>query len=159
MCLTKLGALGSNCTGAHVGDPQRDMRGASGICQWFRTRTLARVVAKLCLAVMLANLFAPIAWATAASSPAAEPLPACHEPAPDEHPGHAQAQSNENGLTPHCPLCVLFGGTLWAPPVTTVATVAMSRDVCDTRTSDLGRPVQVLPATLRPSPRAPPALI
>jgi hypothetical protein len=127
---------------------------APGIGRWFRDRTLPRVTARLCAAALLLNLFAPILWAVAA--PEGAPM-ACHDAGSADRstlPGDPAKPAAD--YAPHCPLCVLFGGTAWAPPATPASVLAdLPRHDAATvlRGDALPGP---LPATLRPSPRAPP---
>jgi hypothetical protein len=130
---------------------------APGICRWFRDRRLPRVTARLCAVALLLNLFAPILWAAAAPAADLETTILCHGVGPADGttpPGDPATPSAE--YVPHCPLCVLFGGSVWAPPTTAsvmlvvaprhTVTMAMHRDAAPAP----------LPTTLRPSPRAPP---
>jgi hypothetical protein len=121
-----------------------------------RTRALPRAIARLCLATLLVNLFVPIAWASLLPSAEAATV-ACHEAtdggAP-AHPGH----SDPGDRTPHCPLCVLFGGTLWAPPGSAATLVGVAPAPADAPRLTAS-PAPALPRALRPSPRAPPASI
>ena len=163
------------------------MRGSSapGVCHWFRTRTLPRVVARLCATVLFLNMFAPIAWA-ALAPPSPPPVSAAHrhDPAPDPHAahhgshhhpaqhsaehgspagdpatpaGHDSHSDDSGGLTPHCPLCVLFGGSAWAPLLGTAAITTTAPVVTTNRTIGAKQPTLPLPLTLRPSPRGPPS--
>ena len=131
-----------------------------GICHWFRTRAIPRAVARLCLAAMLLNLFVPIAWAAALPPPDPDSVPICHDPAPDEQPAHPASHSNDpRGLIAHCPLCVLFGGTTWAPPTNAAAIIATDRSITVAVPGGADELFLSLPPRLRPNPRAPPALI
>src|SRR5579862_7122427 len=106
-------------------------------------------------------MFAPILWAAAAPRPDADAPMACHEMAPGDamdhapgHPGDHSKPAESHG--PHCPLCVLFGGTAWAPPVAAVILAAVGPRPVPTEEA-APTPLRVsLPGTLRPSPRAPP---
>jgi hypothetical protein len=130
--------------------------GSTSLHGWVRTRALPRVIARLCLAALILNLFAPIAWATLL--PPADPVAApCAEPA-DRGAHHPASQSDPADLAAHCPLCVLFGGTLWAPPVSIAALphVAAAREPVALQATDTA---PALPRTLRPTPRGPPAAL
>jgi hypothetical protein len=123
-----------------------------------RTRALPRVITRLCLAALVVNLFAPIAWATLLPPPA--PEAALCLSADDGAPGHHQAPHSgqpEHGA-PHCPLCVLFGGTAWAPPADAIA-LALVVPVREPAPVLLTPAAPALPRALRPTPRAPPASI
>jgi hypothetical protein len=140
------------------------MRGSPGICHWFRTRAAPRVVARLCLLALLLNLVAPIAWAAALPPPPPPaPVEHCHddaapaEPVGHVHPGHPAHHSGDSkGLTPHCPLCVLFGGTAWAPPVGSATVVVVRTAVIAAPTIGADALALAPSPKLRPSPRAPP---
>jgi hypothetical protein len=127
-----------------------------GICHWFRERALPRVTARLCALVILLNMFAPFVWAVAAPSPDADAAPACHDIAPVDAANHSKPAA---GHVPHCPLCVLFGGTAWAPPIVVAVTLAVAPGHAAPVSIAPVRLSIRLPSTLRPSPRAPPALI
>ena len=136
------------------------MRGPSsfGVCRWVRTGTVPRVAAWLTLAAIVLNLFAPIAWAATLPTPGGTAVPLCHELAPDVPPAPLPVHSSDSrALVPHCPLCVLFGGTAWAPPVAADAAVGVIHPFFG-RAGFAGESPLVLPPrpTLRPSPRAPP---
>jgi hypothetical protein len=133
---------------------------APGVCRWFRGRRLPRVTAHLCAVALLLNLFAPILWAAAAPEASLDAPILCHDTGAangTKLPVDPAKPSADH--VPHCPLCVLFGGTAWAPPVAAAdvladapqrsATIAVYREIS----------LVPLPATLRPSPRAPPSPI
>jgi hypothetical protein len=130
---------------------------ARGICRWFRDRALPRVTARLCVVTLLLNLFAPILWAAAAPPPAVDTPIVCHDATPADAPSHPADHSTPTANhAPHCPLCVLFGGTAWAPPATAGDVVApVPQRAAATAVRDETLLVR-LPTTLRPSPRAPP---
>jgi len=135
------------------------MRGTSsfGVCCWVRTGAIPRVAAWLSLVAIVCNLFAPIVWAATSATPGGAAVPLCHEVVPELPPAPLPAHSSDSqGLVPHCPLCVLFGGTAWAPPVAGDAVVAIHPFLV--RTGFAGESPLVLPPrpTLRPSSRAPP---
>lgn len=122
-----------------------------------RTAALPRAIARLCLIALVLNLFAPIAWAALVPAPL-EPAVLCQEPA-DHGASHAPSHSGQpNDHAPHCPLCVLFGGTGWAPPATIPVLVADS-SARESVSTAVSLPAPALPRTLRPTPRAPPASI
>lgn len=118
---------------------------------------MPRAITRLCLAALILNLFAPIAWATLL--PPVDSVSAlCAEPADTGAPAHPASHSDASDRAPHCPLCVLFGGSGWAPPasailVTAVAPARVAPAIVDTSAAP------ALPRTLRPTPRAPPASI
>ncbi len=130
---------------------------APGICRWFRDRRLPRVTALLCAVALTLNLFAPILWAVAAPAAGADAAILCHDAGPADgatQPGDPATPSADH--VPHCPLCVLFGGSAWAPPTATLGVFAAPPQrgatiVVPPETSPVS-----LPTTLRPSPRAPP---
>jgi hypothetical protein len=135
------------------------MRGTSsfGVCCWVRTGAIPRVAAWLSLVAIVANLFAPIAWAARFPTPGAAAVPTCHEVAPDVPPVPLPVHSGDSqGLVPHCPMCLLFGGTAWAPPVACDAGFGIHPSF--DRASFAGESRLALPPrpSLRPSPRAPP---
>jgi hypothetical protein len=127
---------------------------------WLGARGFIRVVARICLAGLILSLLAPIGWAAFASAPGdAAAAPSCHEVMPESPAPAAPASHDAQGLIPHCPLCVLFGGTSWAPPISAPVTIAVGAVVTTTvlavfDTFDAPRRL-----TLRPSPRAPPSSI
>ena len=120
-----------------------------------RTRALPRAMARLCLAALIVNLFAPIAWATLLP-PGDVPQVLCTEPDAGTPAHHPAAPADQTDRGPHCPLCVLFGGTALAPPAGAPSIVdhAPASGPAPLATAALVAPA--LPATLRPSPRAPP---
>ncbi len=120
-----------------------------------RTRALPRAIARLCLAALILNLFAPIAWATLL--PPEPETVVCHEPGDDATPARP-SHSDPSDHAPHCPLCVLFGGTAWAPPAGTAVLAGVAQARTDTAVT-VPPPAPALPRALRPSPRAPPASI
>lgn len=126
----------------------------------FRRHAIRRAVARLCLIVITLNLVAPIAWA-AAAGPTADfaAVPICHGVTPGEQPFGSQSDADHKGsLIPHCPLCVLFGGTVWAPAAAVpVALINLPSRAAPTPVIRAPVPV-VAPDSLRPGPRAPPAL-
>jgi hypothetical protein len=133
---------------------------APGICRWFRGRTLPRVTAHLCAVALLLNLFAPILWAVAAPPAGVDAPILCHDVGSADgatQPGDPAKPSADH--VPHCPLCVLFGGTAWAPPATGLAMVAAAPRRSTTIAVRGETPSAPLPNTLRPSPRGPPASI
>jgi hypothetical protein len=130
---------------------------APGLCRWFRDRALPRLTARLCTASLILNLFAPILWAAAAPPPAVDTPIACHDPTPAGAPSHPADHSKPTANhAPHCPLCVLFGGTAWAPPAAEAAVVAPAAQRIVAIAIRGEAPLAPLPTTLRPSPRAPP---
>lgn len=127
-----------------------------GIRRWYATHAVARV----CLLALTLNLYAPVAWAALMPAAGTDSAPTCHEMAPaPEHAPATPPSGDAQGLIPHCPLCVLFGGTSWAPPANApVVIIAEARGVA------AAPPVVAIPdaprrLTLRPSPRAPPSSI
>ncbi len=121
-----------------------------------RTRALPRALARLCLAALIANLFAPIAWASLLPPPEPQAV-ICHEPGDDGAPAKP-SHSDPSDHAPHCPLCVLFGGTAWAPPAGAAALVGVAPQHHDASLAT-SSPAPALPRALRPSPRAPPSSI
>jgi len=120
-----------------------------------RTRALPRAIARLCLAALILNLFAPIAWATVL--PPERQAAICQTPGDDGAPAHP-AHSDQTDRAAHCPLCVLFGGTAWAPSAG-VSFIPLAPTSIAATPGPVAHATPALPTTLRPSPRAPPALI
>lgn len=130
-----------------------------GIRHKCRTKALFRAVAWLCCVAITLNLFVPIAWA-AASPLSDDGLAICHYQAPDQRPADPGSQPGRtDGFVPHCPLCVLFGGTMWAPPVGAAIGVTVVTAVETVTPASPIERIAPLPTTLRPSPRAPPGPI
>jgi hypothetical protein len=130
---------------------------APGICRWIRDRRLPRVTALLCAVALTLNLFAPILWAAAAPQVGADAAILCHDPGPADgatHPGGPAKPSADQA--PHCPLCVLFGGSAWAPPTVPLGVLADAPPRRATIAVHRETSLVPLPTTLRPSPRAPP---
>ncbi|MEJ0070958.1 MAG: DUF2946 family protein [Pseudomonadota bacterium] len=133
---------------------------APGIGRWFRDRALPRVTARLCAAAILLNMFAPILWAAATPAPAADAPIVCHDTGTVDPTGHAGDPVKPIAdHAPHCPLCVLFGGTAWAPPATaSILPTVTPQSVAATALRGEALPRRA-PRPASTSPRAPPALI
>jgi len=125
---------------------------------WMRARASTRIVARMCLVALVLNLFTPIAWAALADQAGSAAVPSCHEMMPDQSTPTAPRSGDAQGLIPHCPLCVLFAGSAWAPPMDTPVIVAAA-DRGTATAPPVARLCVVLRPTLRPSPRAPPPSI
>jgi hypothetical protein len=82
----------------------------------FRGGLFGPFAARLCLFAILFNQFAPFSEIAAyRAAPADEPF-ICHYAAGEAPGRHGPPANPHERLAPHCPLCLLFGGTLWAPP-------------------------------------------
>ncbi|HUN45705.1 MAG TPA: DUF2946 family protein [Stellaceae bacterium] len=108
----------------------------------------------LSLLAVLANILLPILWLATESEASIETAFICHVPSADDSQGNS---STGDPLAPHCPLCVLFGGSLLAPTLRTeVAIVAPATyDLVLWQADEVAAP-PAAPPHLRPGPRAPP---
>jgi hypothetical protein len=130
---------------------------SSGLCRLFRTRAIGRVAVQLCLFLLMANLVAPLAWATQAGG-SSHGFVLCHTTSDGTTSDrNLPAGQPDDQMVPHCPLCLVFGGSVWVPPSTTAEIVraALPREDASLRRDDDQPRGQTL--RLRPSPRAPPA--
>jgi hypothetical protein len=131
---------------------------SSGLCRLFRTRAIGRVAVQLCLFLLLADLVAPLAWATAQSK--SDGFAFCHVLDHGTAPGlDVPADHSHDSMVPHCPLCLVFGSSVWAPPADApeiLRTALLDRG--DPPAADIELP-RGEPRGLRPSPRGPPASV
>jgi hypothetical protein len=131
---------------------------SSGLYQTFRTRVVGRVAAQLCLFLLMTNLLAPLAWSTAQAGGGSDGFALCHAASAATSDRDAPAGHPNNQAIPHCPLCLVFGGNVWAPPSSApeVLRAARLQDGSRPAAEDDGRPLGDI-LRLRPGPRAPPA--
>ncbi|MGE5547006.1 MAG: DUF2946 family protein [Solirubrobacterales bacterium] len=111
------------------------------------------ILSWLCLLAIVVNLSAPLTMIAAAGADALN-ASICHSSG-SEQPSSDQSPASKPG-TANCPLCLLFSGTIWAPPTVAAVPVQLARSV-----GEVIRPAQPdLPGrasvALRPASRAPP---
>jgi hypothetical protein len=131
---------------------------ASGLCRLFRRRAIGRVAVQLCLFLMMANLIAPLAWATAQGGVASDGFVLCHvSPGSATSDRDLPADHQNDSVIPHCPLCLVFNGSVATPPsgAPEIVQTASFRGDAPLVADDARPHGQTL--RLHPSPRAPPA--
>lgn len=130
-----------------------------GLCRLFRTRAIGRVAVQLCLFLLMANLVAPLAWATSHGGASTDGFVLCHAVTPGGTADRDQPADHQNDqMMPQCPLCLVYGGSIWVPPSSAPEIVRSSRfgDESEPEAAD-DDPRSGQPFRLRPSPTGPPA--
>jgi hypothetical protein len=123
-----------------------------------RNTAFGRVAAYLCVLGISLNMFAPLAWVASHPGAVYDADSFCQgRTAGDVHSGPAPTGPAGDFAT-HCPLCLVFGGTIWAPPSEPPAAALFAPPTNAAATSPIDRPQRAASAHFRPNPRAPPFL-
>jgi hypothetical protein len=123
-------------------------------CRFFRSTRLGRRVASLCLFVIFFNLLGPIFWVSA-HQPLADGAPLCLASA--EHENTGGHTSHDDAAIIHCPLCVLFVGSIAAPPTEAPSVIVFASASREAFHVFQQSPFAPLPFGRHPPPRGPPA--
>jgi hypothetical protein len=132
---------------------------SSGLCRLFRTRAIGRVAVQLCLFLLMANLIAPLAWATAHGGASSDGFAICHTATDEADSGRAQpADHQHDQMVPQCPLRLVFSGSIRVPPSSApeILRAARFRAHDEPPVGDDSQPRRQT-LRLRPNPWAPPA--
>jgi hypothetical protein len=128
-------------------------------CRFFRAATGGRDTVWLCLLVILFNLLGPVSWVAAHQTEQDGSFICLAAGSGAAHDGSAAGSTTDGHAVVHCPLCLMLGGAVHAPPANAPVLALLTSELPAGFEFARHQPPASRPLHWRPDPRGPPVLI